>query len=256
MSVNDIQWGLGSATLYSSSGATITPRWGLGAILIKHEFIAAAGRIPRSGFSFLGCMPVTVKIEGGKEMTERKIVPVIEKQFIDLFMDVLAVSATHVRSNEDLSEAIPNTFSIDAQPDVPRTLSGHFDSHAQITEYTIVITGVDAKGNTVTETFTESASPWDFETVNAYATITSIIMTARTGTGDGDTMDIGITDVLGLSNVIATGDVYKIKKDNAPAVVAAEQVNTTYDTYDMSVIGLIARNDFSIWFITDLNIIT
>ena len=189
-------------------------------------------------------------------MTERKIVPVIEKQFIDLFMDVLAVSATHVRSNEDLSEAIPNTFTIDAQPDVPRTLSGHL-THAQITEYTIVITGTDAKGNTVTETFTESASPWDFETVNAYAAITSIIMTARTGTGVDDTMDIGITDVLGLSNVIAaTGDVYKIKKDNAPAVVAAAQVNTTYDTYDMSVIGLIAGNDFSIWFITDLNIIT
>ncbi len=174
----------------------------------------------------------------------------------DFFMDVLAVSATQVRSNEDLSEAIPNTFTLDAQPDVPRTLSGHFDTHAQITAYTIVFTGVDAKGNIVTETFTEAASPWDFETVNSYSTITSIIMTARTGTGAGDTMDIGITDVLGLSNnIYATADVYKIKKNNANAVVAVAQVNATYDTYDMAVIGLGGTDDFTIWYRSNLNIL-
>lgn len=173
----------------------------------------------------------------------------------DLFMDVLAVSATHVRSNEDLSVATPITFTIDAQPDVPRTLSGHFDSHANITAYTIAIVGVDAKGNTLTETKTE-ADGWDWETSNAFATITSITMSARTGTGATDTMDIGITDVLGLSNFIyGTGDVFKIKKDNANAVVAAAQVNTTYDTYDMSVIGLAATNDFTIWLKSNLNII-
>lgn len=180
----------------------------------------------------------------------------IYDRYSDLFMDVLAVSATHIRSNEDLNEAIPNTFTLDAQPDKPRTLSGHFDTHAQITAYTIVITGVDAKGNTVTETFTEAASPWDFETSNAYATVISIIMTARTGTGAGDTMDIGITDVLGLSNIIyETGDVYKISKNNANATVAGAQIDTDYDTYDMAVIGLGATDDFTIWYRSNLNII-
>jgi len=177
-------------------------------------------------------------------------------QHSDLFMDVLAVSATAIRSNEDLSEAIPNTFTLDAQPDVPRTLSGHFDAHAQITAYTIVITGVDAKGDTITETKTET-DLWDWETSNAFATITSIIMTARTGTGAGDTMDIGITDVLGLSNKIyATSDVYKIKKDNANATVVAGDVDTTYGTYDMHTIGLAATNDFTIWYKSNLNIIS
>ncbi len=176
-------------------------------------------------------------------------------QFSDLFMDVLAVSATQVRSNEDLSAGVPITFTIDAQPDVPRTLSGLFDTHANITAYTIVITGVDAKGNTVTETITE-ADGWDWETSNAFATITSIIMSARTGTGVGDTMDIGITDVLGLSNVIyETGDVYKIKKNNANAVVAGAQVDTDYATYDMAVIGLGAADDFTIWYRSNLNIV-
>jgi hypothetical protein len=178
------------------------------------------------------------------------------RNYSDLFMDVLAVSATHVRSNEDLSAAIPITFTIDAQPDVPRTLSGHFDSHAQITAYTIVITGVNARGNTVTETKTE-ADGWDWETNNAFATITSIIMTARTGTGAGDTMDIGITDVLGLSNdITSTSDVYKIKKNAANAIVAAAQVNVTYDTYDMAVIGLAAGDDFTIWYRSNLNIVS
>jgi len=177
-------------------------------------------------------------------------------KYSDLFQDVLAVSATHVRSNNDLSAGIPLTFTLDAQPDVPRTLSGHFDAHAQITAYTIVITGVNAKGDTITETITE-VSGWDWETSNAFAMITSIIMTARTGTGAGDTMDIGITDVLGLSNIIyETGDVYKIKKNNANAVVAVAQVNVTYDTYDMAVIGLAATDDFTLWYKSNLNIIS
>ena len=183
----------------------------------------------------------------------------LSEQHVDLFMDVLAVSTTHVRSNEDLSAATPITFTIDAQPDVPRTLSGHFDSHAQITEYDIEVIGVDAKGKTVTETKDESDG-WDWETNNAFTTITSIKMTARTGTGAGDTMDVGITDVLGLSSnlglhpIVRLGcDVYKIKKNNANVAVASAQVNTTYNTYDMSVIGLAATNDFTIWYKTPVN---
>ena len=174
----------------------------------------------------------------------------------ELFMDVLAVSATHVRSNEDLSAGLPLTFTIDAQPDIPRTLSGHFDSHAQITAYTITVTGVDAQGSVRSEVLT-AANGWDWETNNAYGTITSIIMTVRTGTGAGDTMDIGITDVIGLSNEIyLTSDVYKIKKNNVSAIVAIAQVNAIYDTYDMSVITLGVWDDFTIWYLTNLNILT
>ncbi len=177
------------------------------------------------------------------------------EKYVDIFMDVLAVSATDIRNNEDLSAGVPITFTIDAQPDVPRTLSGHFDAHANITAYTIVFTGVDAKGYTLTETMTE-VDGWDWETSNAFATVTSIVMTARTGTGVGDTMDIGITDVLGLSNAIyETGDVYKIKKNNANATIAGAQVDITYSTYDFAVIGLGATDDFTIWLRSNLNIL-
>ena len=171
-------------------------------------------------------------------------------------MDVLAISATHIRSNEDLSAGTPITFTLDAQPDVPRTLSWSFDSHAQITEYDMEVIGVDAKGASITETWDETAG-WSGETSNAFATITSIKMISRTGTGAGDTMDIGITDVLGLSNTIyKTSDVFKIKKNNANATVAGAQVNNTYDTYDMAVIGLGVGDDFTIWYKSNLNIIS
>ena len=41
MSVNDIQWGLGSVTLYTSSGSSVTIKWGLGSTIIKHELVEA-----------------------------------------------------------------------------------------------------------------------------------------------------------------------------------------------------------------------
>jgi len=177
------------------------------------------------------------------------------RQHADIFMDVLAVSANHVVAAQALHLADPTVCVIAAQPDVPRTLSWTF-THPTLTAYTMDIVGVNAKGQTVTETFTE-ADLWAGETDNAFATVTSITVHDMTGEALGDILDVGITDVLGLSNVIyATGDVYKIKKDNANAVVAAAQVNVTYDTYDMAVIGLAAGNDFTIWYRSNLNIVS
>jgi len=178
---------------------------------------------------------------------------IMYNSYCDIFMDVLAVSANHVRNNEDLSAGIPITFTRDAQPDVPRTLSGHFDAHANITAYIITVEGRDAQGKSIEEVFTE-ADGWDWETNNAYSVISAITMTARTGTGVGDTMDIGITDVLGLTNVIyETGDVYKIHKNNAHAGIHGARVDVDYNTYDMAVIGLAATDDFTIWYRSALN---
>lgn len=170
---------------------------------------------------------------------------------VEHFQDMLAASATVIRSNEDLSEAIPNTFTLSAQPDVPRRLVWAFDSHAQITAYTIVFTGIDAKGNTISETITE-ASGWSGTTNNAFAIITSIIMTSRTGTGAADTMDIGTSDVVGLSNDIKTASwVYKVKKNNADYASVSYTAEAVYDTVDLSTGGAITGgDDFTIWYKT------
>lgn len=172
-------------------------------------------------------------------------------QWVEHFQDVLATSATLIRSNEDLSEGIPNTFTIDAQPDVPRRLTWSFDSHAQITAFTIVFTGISAKGDVITQTITE-ASGWTGYTNDAYAFVTSIIMTARTGTGAGDTIDIGVNDVIGLANPIpATDWVYKIKKNNAHFPVASYTVEAVYDTVNLATAGAITGgDDFTIWYKT------
>lgn len=177
---------------------------------------------------------------------------IVEAANSEIFMDVLAVTANYVRNNEDLSAGIPITFTIDAQPDIPRTISGHFDAHVNITAYSITVNAVDAKGNMWQEIFTE-ADGWDWETDHAAATVTSIIMTARTGTGVGDTMDMGIAGTFGLCGRLSGAtDVFKIKRNNADAVVGAAQVNATYDTYDMTVIGIAATDDYTIWYQTGL----
>lgn len=175
---------------------------------------------------------------------------------IEHFQDILAASATAIRSNEDLSAATPITFTLDAQPDVPRSLTWAFDSHVQITAFTLVFTGVNAKGQTVTSTFTE-ANGWSGETSNAFASITSIRLTSRTGTGASDTMDIGIGSKVGLaSHIMVTTDVFKVKKNNAHVAAAGYTAETTYDTVDLSTGGAISGgDDFTIWYRCNQNII-
>jgi len=180
-------------------------------------------------------------------------------KYSDLFSNVLAVSANHV-VNAQACHADPTTLTVGAgiaaQPDVPRTLSWSVNNAGGITAADISIKGVDAKGNDITESF-DLTGGLSGETNNAFATVSEVKIENQVNAAAGDTISVGITDVLGLSNSISeTGDVYKIKKNNADAVVAAAQVNITYDTYDMSVIGLAGTDDFVIWFKTNLNIVT
>ena len=162
----------------------------------------------------------------------------------DFFVNVKAASATGVRSNEDLSAGVPITFTLTTQPDVPRTITFHFDSHAQIMAYTITITGVDGRGNAVSEVFTQATGFADWETANAYAKITSIIMSVRTGTGAADTMDVGIGSKLGLSNKIsATSQVYKVTKNKADWPAASYTVDGTYSLVDVMTGGAIVADD-------------
>ena len=178
----------------------------------------------------------------------------IYRQHSDMFMDVLATSSTGIRSNEDLSVAIPIAFSLDAQADVPRNLTWSFDSHANITAYSMTVTGVDAKGRTQTETWTQAVG-WSGTLNVAYAKITSIVMTAKIGTGVGDTMDIGTGSKLGLSNLIeATTSVFKVKRNSADYPAASYTVDATYDTVDVSTGGVIVGGDcFTIWYKVNLN---
>jgi len=174
---------------------------------------------------------------------------------VEHLQSILAEATDVVVNGEDLSAALPITFTLVAQPDVPRTISWVFIAHAQITAYTITFLGVNAKGETITEVITE-ADGWTGETSNAFATITSIIMSARTGTGALDTMDVGIGGNVGLAgHISAVADVFKVVKSAAAGLatdysgagnVTAE---ATYDTVDLVTgAAIVAGDKFTIYY--------
>jgi len=73
----------------------------------------------------------------------------------------------------------------------------------------------DGKGNSIEETFQFARGLTQVDN-KAFGTISGVEVTSITGAGAGDVLDVGIGSKLGLSNVIyATGDVYKVKKNNA-----------------------------------------
>jgi hypothetical protein len=166
----------------------------------------------------------------------------------DQFLDCGVTDTDAVRVAEDLSAALPIVFTISVQPDHPRTLT-YILLHANITKYTLVFVGVDARGNVITESHNEvHASPWARTTNNAFAQITSITMTARTGTGVADTCDIGWSDNLGLSNKIkAAASVYRITKNGAHMAPVDYLAEAVYHTVNVSVgAGIGAGDDFAI----------
>lgn len=165
---------------------------------------------------------------------------------------IAAASSTAIRSAQDLSAAVPITFTIDAQPDVPRTLSWTL-GHSNITEYDITVVGVDSFGKTITVSWDETAG-WSGETLQAFLKITSITMTTRTGTGSGDTMNVGVTDVLGLSNKFYYDqDILRVNKNGASVTVANAQIDPTYGTLDLSVAGLSAGDEYTVWYLSSNN---
>lgn len=168
-------------------------------------------------------------------------------RFTEHFLDLLAAAVDNVRNNEDLSAAVPIAVTITAQPGAARTLSWVI-THAQITALTIVFVGTNAKGDTVTQTFTAGGAVWSGETSEAFARITSITVTARTGTGAGDLLDVGLGSKVGLANPLHdASSVLKIVKNHLDMLPAAYTVEAVYDTVDLSTGGgIVANDDFTI----------
>ena len=167
--------------------------------------------------------------------------------FSDFFMDILAASTNAVHAaitgtgaEQEITTAITN-------PDVPRNIS--ITNSANSTG-DVVITGVDAKGNSVTDTITIVTGGTGYGVV-AFATVSKITIPATVA--NPDTISVGISDKLGLSNIIyATADVYKVKVNNADDPTIGT-VNTTYDTVDCAAIN--AGDDITIWYKSNLNLI-
>jgi hypothetical protein len=177
-----------------------------------------------------------------------------------LTLSFLNAEGSYLGDDIDLSAALPiNLMPAAAQPDYPRSLLFAFNSHAQITEFSITITGVNAKGVAISETFTQ-VDGWTFETNNAFASVTSCQMTARTGTGAGDTIDITHANKFGLpNNIDEEADVYKIVQYSSAGgsvsdvLLSAVTVNTTFDTVYIPEALYASLDTFVIFYKSNIN---
>lgn len=172
----------------------------------------------------------------------------------EVFMDVLAASTNHCGSWVGTGVAQEIVAGI-TQPDVPRNLTVSCTNNAAPSG-NVVIEGVSAKGTPISETFT--IVPGGTATGNrAFATISKITIPATVDGGSADTVSVGIGSKMGLADIIyAIADVYKVKKNNADWALANYTANATYDTVDVSTGGaIIAGEDFTIWYGTNLNIV-
>lgn len=170
------------------------------------------------------------------------------KQYADLFMDLLAASTTAVHAAITGTGAELEVDTAITNPDVPRNVS--ITNSANSTG-DVIITGVDAKGNSVTDTITISTGGTAYGIV-AFSTVSEITIPATVV--NPDTITVGVSDKLGLSNIIyASGDVYKVKVNNADDPTIGT-VNTTYHTVDCATIN--AADDITIWYKSNLNFLS
>jgi len=183
---------------------------------------------------------------------------IVFNKYIDLFMDVLAedVDYVHAAITPDGAEHTDTT-----NPDVPRNVMIRITNTDGANPQTpdggdIVVEGVDAKGNSISETLTvpnteiAAGGTSDVYGSKAFATVTKVTYYSESNTNI--TVSVGISDKLGLSNPIyATGDVYKVKKNNAD--IAVPTVDVTNGTVDCATIT--GGDDFTIYYRSNLNIV-
>lgn len=181
---------------------------------------------------------------------------VVSNKYSNLFMNCLAASTTYVHAaitgtgaEQEITTGITN-------PDIPRNIS--ITNSANSTG-NVTIEGINAKGNSVSENITIVTGGTAYGNV-AFVTVSKIIIPATVV--NPDTIEIGIGDKLGLSNIVyETGDVYKVKVNNADTTGQfnmANDVDTTNDTLDMSSLdagAITVGDDITIWYRSNLNII-
>ena len=168
---------------------------------------------------------------------------------MDIFMDTLVASTTAIHAAIIGTGAELEVTTAITNPDVVRN-SSITTTNVTSPSGNVTITGVDAKGNSTTEDIAISAGSTAYGS-KAFATVSKITIPA--GVTADDTVAIGISDKLGLSNIIyASCDVYKVKKNNADTAIGT--VNTTYDTVDCA--NITGGDDFTIWYKSNLNSIS
>ena len=138
---------------------------------------------------------------------------------------------------------------IAAQPDYPRTLRmAIVDANSSITAGTVTFVGVDINGVVCTEVFNiANGGTLNYDTADAYASVTSVTVAGLVGAAAGDTISVGVRDEFGLpcrrNGVLL--QIYKTNQDDANAVTGA--IDNEY-CHTVPPAASNAALDFSWWY--------
>lgn len=167
---------------------------------------------------------------------ENSIIQVVLGQPVAADNDRIVVSATIANGAQTIA----------AQPDCPRNITITVtDANASISAGTVTVVGTDSKGRSVQEVLT-------FPTLTLtgtkiFASITSVTVSGLVGNGVGDTIIVGVGNVIGLPNDISSStsikNVYLGGTRVASPTIATGQsssgVDSSSSTYDGSKILLV-----------------
>jgi hypothetical protein len=179
------------------------------------------------------CNDIGLKVITWTEAEKYLNKPVEFEMRRDIFSSCAASATNNIITAQSLGGDINTPLTIAAQPDHPRTLYAVI-THTNLTAATIEIKGINSRGQTVIETFTFT-SYWDGVTSNAFAKVTSVKIISRTGTGSGDTINVGAYTGFGLSgNLVDLGHISILKKNNAALALPAA-ASSLYGTIPFTV---------------------
>jgi peptidoglycan/xylan/chitin deacetylase (PgdA/CDA1 family) len=169
----------------------------------------------------------------------------------ELSETIQASNKTYIMSNEGLTANTPFAFTLDHQPDVSRSITWGFNSHKNITAYTILISGKDAK-NIPQEIKLTEVNGWSGETSIALTDI-SVQLMSKSGTGAGDTLNIGIGSKIGLPHALVDSSfVFNVQRNNVDYTTFT--IDVVNDTIDIGETGAINGDNFSIYYGSNLDL--
>jgi hypothetical protein len=197
-------------------------------------------------------VPLRQKFERGLEVKAGQTIgigygklPIVQKTGA-----VPVASATAVHAAVTLTTAVQIVTTGITNPTIYRALQ--VEGNASGIAGTVLITGTDWAGRTITESFTLSGSSAVVGT-KPFKTVTSIQFPAKTNVS-GDTVSVGIADVLGLYRPIAAaGDVIETARKASAAAAYTIEATGTVDATCGTVApsgGVTASDSFEFTYLT------
>jgi hypothetical protein len=149
-----------------------------------------------------------------------------------------------------LDPVADGALTIIAQPDVPRNITITITDANDSASGTVVLVGVDAAGRALTDTFVFGGGTKVFTGTKMYATLTSATVSGVAGAAAGDTIQVGVGDVIGLPSDIQVSTAVKytslgavpVTPDAIAVGASTSGVDANGATYDGTKVMRVAYN--------------